>query len=152
VFKVPELPGELRAVHYDHFPINGESHTYHDTTPGNAGAEYRDDDVDISCGADGYVVTEIAAGEWLSYTISVPAAEYYAVSVRYAASADGGSLHLAAAGVDVTPDIMLPSTGGALTQLALGQAKLEGGVQTLRVYFSGTPHGVELASIAVAAP
>ena len=50
VFGVPELPGTLEAVHYDHFPVSGEGHTYHDTSPGNSGAQYRADDVDIICG------------------------------------------------------------------------------------------------------
>ena len=50
VFGVHVLPGTVRAVDYDHFPVSGEGRTYHDLSPGNAGAQYRADDVDIACG------------------------------------------------------------------------------------------------------
>ena len=53
VFGVHVLPGTVRAVDYDHFPVSGEGRTYHDLSPGNAGAQYRADDVDIACGAEG---------------------------------------------------------------------------------------------------
>lgn len=152
-FAVPELPGTLRAVHYDHFPVDGEGHTYHDTTPGNSGAQYRRDSVDLGCGAgDRYVVTGIADGEWLSYTAFVPAAESYPISIAYSATADGGSIRVASAGSDVTADVELPSTGGDVSTFSLGTATLVAGVQTLRVYFSGSPESVELMEIVVGEP
>jgi hypothetical protein len=152
-FAVPELPGSVSAVHYDHFPVDGEGHTYHDTTPGNSDGAYRRDGVDIACAAgDRLVVTNIAADEWLSYTVYVPAPAAYPISIGYSASSDGGSIRIASAGNDVTSDVSLPSTAGDVSTLSLGTATLAAGVQTLRIYFSGSPEGITLAEIAVGAP
>lgn len=153
VFEVPELPGTVQAVHYDHFPVSGEGHTYHDTSPGNAGGVFRSDDVDIACGADdSYVVTELGADEWLSYTVDIPAADDYPLEIVYSAESEGGSVRIASAGVEVTADASLPDTDGALTTVPLGTATLSAGVQTLRVYFSGTLEGTEFAALSVLEP
>jgi hypothetical protein len=152
VFGVPELPGTLRAVHYDHFPIDGEGHTYHDTTPGSSGTQYRRDGVDIACAAEGHVVSDIAAGEWLSYTVYVSAAGSYPISVGYSATLAGGSVRLASAGSDVTLDVALPSTNGTITPLPIGTATLAAGVQTLRIHFSGSPTSVRFSEIVVGQP
>jgi hypothetical protein len=150
VFGVPELPGTLAAVHYDHFPVSGEGHTYHDTTPGNAGAQYRRDDVDIVCGeGDRHVVTGLARDEWLSYTVYVPESGDYPIEVRYSATADGGSVRVGSAGSDVTGDVALPNTNGATATRSIGAAALSAGVQTLRLYFSGTPESVTLSELTV---
>ncbi len=149
-FAVPELPGTLSAVHYDHFPIDGEGHTYHDTTRDNAGAEYRRDGVDVECAAGNrLVVSNIADGEWLSYTVFVPASGAYPISIGYSASSDGGSIRVASGGDDVTSDVPLPDTAGAASTLSLGTATLAAGVQTLRIYFSGALEGVTFAEIVV---
>ena len=153
VFGVAILPGTLEAAHYDHFPVSGEGHTYHDTSPGNSGTQYRRDDVDLACGGDGQPVVEnIVEGEWLSYTVHVPVAGDYPVELEYSAMTSGGAVRLASGGVDVTSDVRLASTNGARSSLALGTAPLSAGVQTLRVYFSGTLEGMRLSSIAVNAP
>jgi hypothetical protein len=153
VFVIPELPGTLRAVHYDHFPIDGEGHTYHDTTAENAGSRYRSDGVDIGCGPDGReVVADLAAGEWLSYTVFVPENGAYPIALTYSATAAGGSVRFASAGSDVTSDVALPSTNGDAMTFSVGTAELAAGVQTLRLYVSGTPGDMMLAEIVVRAP
>jgi hypothetical protein len=150
---IPELPGALRAVHYDHFPIDGEGHTYHDTTPGNAGSRYRSDGVDIHCGPDGReVVADLAAGEWLSYTVFVPENGAYPIVLTYSATEAGGAVRLASAGSDVTSDVALPSTNGDAMTFSVGTAQLAAGVQTLRLYVSGTPGDMTLAEIVVRVP
>jgi hypothetical protein len=137
-------------VHYDHFPVRGESHTYHDSTAGNSGAQYRNDDVDIACGPDSrYVVADLADGEWLSYTVYVPAAGDYPLSVAYSAGAGGGAVRVASAGADVTSEVPLPTTNGAVTSLPLGTAALAAGVQTLRVYFSGSLENVSFVQFSL---
>jgi hypothetical protein len=153
VFRVPELPGTLRAVHYDHFPIDGEGHTFHDTTPGSSGAAYRDDAVDLRCGPNGrYVISDLVAGEWLSYTVFVPETAVYSVAVTYSATSAGGAVRLASAGSDVTDDVVLPSTNGSSMTFGIGMATLSAGVQTMRLYLSGSPGDMTLAEIVIALP
>jgi hypothetical protein len=153
VFAVPELPGTLRAVHYDHFPIDGEGHTYHDTTPGNVGAPYRSDAVDLRCGPDGrHVVSDLADGEWLSYTVFVPEDGAYPVAVTYSTTATGAAVRVATAGSDLTSDVVLPSTSGGTTTFTLGTPTLAAGVQTLRLYVSGSPGDMTLTEIIVRPP
>ncbi|NEP46637.1 MAG: carbohydrate-binding protein [Okeania sp. SIO2H7] len=47
---------------------------YFDTTAGNAGGEYRNDDVDIytTTDASGFYVGGIRSGEWMEYTVTLP--------------------------------------------------------------------------------
>lgn len=125
VFAMNVLPGTVRAANYDHFPIAGEGHTYHDLSPGNGGGQYRVDDVDIGCGSDGRpVVTDLEPGEWLTYTVHVPSAGAHRIDVRYRADAAGGSLRISFGGTDVTTDVALPATGGSwgMHTLAAGAA------------------------------
>jgi hypothetical protein len=153
VFSVPQLPGTVRAVHYDHFPIAGEGHTYHDATAENSGAQYRADGVDIGCGPLGlHVVTDIEAREWLAYTVFIPAADEYELWVTYSTNVAGGSVQVASAGADVTQEVSLPSTDGVEQMLSLGTARLAAGVQTLRVVFSGSLSGTSFADLGVSLP
>ncbi len=150
IYRVPELPGVIQAVHYDHFPVRGQSHTYHDTSPGNSGGQYRLDDVDITCGPGGqYLVDDIADGEWLSYTIHIPIAAEYPISVRYSAMGAGASVRVAAAGTEVIEEVTLASSEGAMATLRLGTAPLSAGVQTVRVLFSGDPSGVLFSELEI---
>jgi hypothetical protein len=147
------LPGTLRAANYDHFPIDGEGHTFHDTTPGNSGGRYRNDAVDLGCGTDGrHVVTELAGGEWLSYTVFVPESGAYPMAVTYSATASGGAVRVASAGSDLTDDVSLPTTNGATMTFSVGTPTLTPGVQTLRVYVSGSPGDLSLSEIVVRSP
>ena len=151
VFGVHVLPGTVRAVDYDHFPIGGEGRTYHDLSAGNAGAQYRADDVDIACGPDGTpVLSGLEPGEWVTYTVHVPAAGNYRIEVRYAAAAAGGSIRIGFGGADVTGDVALAATGGSwrTATLAAGAA-LRAGVQALRLSIAGEAGAFELDSITV---
>ncbi|MDF7809296.1 alginate lyase family protein [Pontiellaceae bacterium B12219] len=85
-----EIPGTIEAEHYTYSETDGQGKTYHDTTKGNRSGVYRTDDVDIVALPDGgFAVTEMVAGEWLTYTVSVPKAGNYDVAVRYAAREEG---------------------------------------------------------------
>ena len=64
----------------------------------------------------------------------------------------GGAVHVASAGVDVTDDVALPGTDGAVTSLSLGTVTLAAGVQTLRVTFSGELDGVDFVELALGQP
>jgi hypothetical protein len=150
VFSVPVLPATLQAVNYDHFPVSGEGHTYHDLSPGNSGMEYRADDVDIACGPDGEpVVSDFEPGEWLTFTVHVPASGAYRVEARYAAG-EGRTLALSFAGVDVTGEVAVPATDDAFVTEPLATAvELAAGVQALRVVAGGAPVSLVLDSVTV---
>lgn len=153
-FAMNVLPGTVRAVHFDHFPIPGEGHTYHDLTPGNSGRFYRDEDVDIGCASSmggGVVLTGLEAGEWLTYTVSVPRAGTYRVSVRYATRSDGGTIRFAFGGNDVTPDVRLPATSGAWTTTPIGDVTLNPGVQAMRLFPGGPSAAYDLDTIVIEA-
>lgn len=152
VFSMPVLPATLLAVNYDHFPVSGEGHTYHDLSPGNAGAEYRADDVDIACGSEGEpVVSDLEPGEWLTYTLYVPSAGAYRVEARYDA-AEGRTLAVSFGGVDATGEVALPATDGVLATAPLATGvMLEAGVQALRLTAGGAAGTLSLDSITVVA-
>jgi hypothetical protein len=151
-FAVNVLPGTIRAVNYDHFPMaGGEGRTYHDLSAGNSGGRYRADDVDIACGSEGRpVLGGLESGEWLTYTVHVPRAGAYRLDVRYQATAAGGSIRFAFGGTDVTADIALPATGGSWsTHTVAAAVALQPGVQALRIFIAGTAGAFDLDSIVI---
>jgi hypothetical protein len=152
VFSVPVLPTTLRAVHYDHFPVSGEGHTYHDLSPGNAGTEYRADDVDIACGPDGEpVVSDFEPGEWLTFTLHVPTPGTYRVEARYA-SVGRRTLAVSFGGVDTSGEVALPATDGAFaTEILASGVALQAGVQALRVQAGGEAGALTLESLTIGA-
>jgi hypothetical protein len=152
VFGVPVLPATLLAVNYDHFPVSGEGHTYHDLSAGNSGAEYRSDDVDITCGPDSEpVVSDLEPGEWLTFTVHVPESGAYRIEARYAA-AEGRTLALSFGGADATGEVALAATGGGLaTEILANGVMLEAGVQALRVEAGGTTAELSLDSLTISA-
>jgi hypothetical protein len=149
-FRMNVLPGTLSAVNYDHFPVSGEGRTYHDLSPGNARGQYREDDVDIGCGAEGQpVLVDLEPGEWLTYTVYVPSAGAHRIEVRYQAG-EGGALRVAFGGVDVTDDVALPSTGDEFSSFVLAdEVMLPAGVQAMQWLVAGAARAVELDTITI---
>ncbi len=128
------LPGRVLATQFDE---GGEGRGYHDDSVGNAGGALRVSDVDIeACAEGGYNVGWIGAGEWLQYTVSVPATDTYTVTLRVASPDGGGSLRLAAGSVPLTSSIAVPRTGGwqAWTDVSV-TVSLSAGTQPLRLLF-----------------
>ena len=153
VYSMNVLPANIEAENYDHFPINGEGHTYHDAATGNSGGEYRKDGVDIGAdGAGGYALTDLNNGEWLTYSVYVPVTGTYRINVRYAAGAEGGAIRFAFNGSDSTSDVALPSTGGAAawkTYTVDDNVTLTAGVQAMRVFIGGDSQAFNLDRITV---
>ena len=151
IFGVHVLPGTVRAVDYDHFPASGEGHTYHDLSAGNAGGQYRADDVDIGCGAEAQpVLSGLEPGEWVVYTVHVPTAGNYKIDVRYAAAGAGGAIRIGFGGSDVTADVALAATGGSWRTITVATSvALRAGVQALQVSIAGAANAFELDSIVV---
>src|SRR5262249_33860626 len=63
-----------------------------------------------SCAEGGYNIGWTRAGEWLNYSVYVPSAGTYRVSVRVA-SVGGGQIHLEFNGADATGAMAVPDTG-----------------------------------------
>ncbi|MEM7758357.1 MAG: carbohydrate-binding protein, partial [Cyanobacteria bacterium P01_A01_bin.40] len=110
---------------------------YNDDTPGNAGGEYRDDDVDLGVSGDvggGYTVGWINEGEWLTYDVDVPEDGTYQVVARVASNLDQNhSLDVSVAGQSTTVDFS--STGGwqAWQDAVGGNLELTAGTHELRL-------------------
>ena len=132
------LPGRVEGEDYD---LGGQTVAYYDTTAGNIGGEHRSDDVDIRATTDvggGYVIKNIATGEWLTYTISVPSTGSYDLRVRTAAGPNTGRyLHLELDGNDLTGRIDIPSTANYDTgsTTTASNCLLPAGIHVLGVYF-----------------
>ena len=64
---------------------------YFDTTPGNNGGVYRNDDVDLESTSDiggGFNVSWFAEGEWLTYDVDIPKDGIYQLVARVASKLD----------------------------------------------------------------
>jgi hypothetical protein len=103
----------MQAEDYDR---GGETVAYHDNTPTNLGGVYRATDaVDLQLTSDvgdGHIVGFIQAGEWLEYTLNVPATAAFDVDFRVASLGRGGTFHLEQDGIRRTGPIAIPDTGG----------------------------------------
>jgi hypothetical protein len=130
------LPGTINAEDYD---LGGEGVAYHDTSAGNWGTADRQDDVDIEASTDGgFDVGWLDAGEWLNYTVNVPAAGSYVLDAAVTAPGPGGTFHVEFNGVNVTGPLTIPDTGGWQTWVSVSApVTLTAGVQVARVVFDG---------------
>jgi subtilisin family serine protease len=129
------VPGVIEA---ENFNDGGEGAGYHDMTPGNAGGQYRQTDVDIQATADsggGYVVGYVQPGEWLAYTISVFASAQYNVSARISSLGVGGTFHIEVDGADVTGPVAIPDTTSwaAYQSIVVPSVSMGAGVHLMRV-------------------
>jgi parallel beta-helix repeat protein len=128
------LPGTLEAARFD---VGGEGVAYHDTTSGNVyDATLRDPtDVDIKLNGGAYSVGHMAPGEWLAYSVSVSAPQTFTLRLQVASGdADGGTVHMEVANVDVTGPIAIPFSGGYDVWTSVEKPiPLAAGVQVLRL-------------------
>jgi PKD repeat protein len=84
-----DVPGRIQAEDYNE---GGEGVAYHDTTPGNIGGVYRNEDVDIEridTGDPTPNVGWIRVGEWLEYTVNVSGSATYDVTYRVSSNRTG---------------------------------------------------------------
>jgi hypothetical protein len=102
-----DLPATIQAEDYD-------AGGYVDTTPGNTGGAYRQDDVDIEAGASGYDVGWIRTGESLTYEIYVPQDGTYTMTARVASPNSGRTIAVSAFG-ETLATIAVPNTGSFST-------------------------------------
>ena len=118
--------------------IEAEDYTnYFDTTFGNSGGAYRNDDVDIESTTDlggGYNVGWIAQGEWLTYDIDIPEDGSYQIVARVASALDRSHL------LDIslngqTTSVGFDGTGGwqSWEDVRTGNLNLSAGSHELRL-------------------
>lgn len=158
VFDTPVAPAVLQAENYDHFALNGEGRTYHDVDSINNGAKYRlSDGVDIdTCSEGGYQLVSLEDGEWLTYTIAVPASSLYNISIRYASANANGKIKFSFDGEDKTEEIIVPFGEGYSTGLSDFKDLIIGtdlilsqGVQAMKISISGESNAFVLSSIQI---
>ena len=140
------VPGTFEAEDFDQ---GGEGVGYHENTPGNQGdAGFRaGEDVDIFVSNDaaggGRIIKNFEAGEWLAYTISVPADDSYNLEVRASTNSafPNSAYYVQVDGINVTGTITLPDTGGWDRYFWLGTRTiaLTAGTHLLRIV-SVTPY------------
>jgi CxxC motif-containing protein (DUF1111 family)/beta-glucanase (GH16 family) len=90
-------------------------HYFSDTTPGNTGGAYRDDDVDIEPTNDmngGFNVGWVDSGEHLGYEITVAEAGSYDVRARVATIMSQRQFHLQLNGQSIGQPFVFSDTGG----------------------------------------
>ncbi len=140
------VPGVIEMENYD---LGGEGVAYHDTSAGNTGGKYRNDDVDIwLTGGEGHYTGANTKGEWLEFTVDVASAGNHTLQIRYATAKDGRQIHIEYNGVDVTGDITLPNTGAwNVWQTVNVPVTLNAGQQVMRVFIKNS--GINLNSINV---
>jgi len=127
--KTFNIPGKVEAEDY---------RQYFDASAGNAGNEYRNDNVDIQSTTDtagGYNVGWTEGNEWLEYSINVTEAGFYKADARVASAVGNGMFTLEIDGVVVGSAIEVGVTGGWQSWQTLSRdiGRLSAGEHTLRV-------------------
>jgi aryl-phospho-beta-D-glucosidase BglC (GH1 family) len=84
-------------------------------TPWNSGGQYRNDGVDIEACTDavsnGYSVGWIETGEWLQYSVYLPAGGNFDINIRSASKESTGQMRLLVNDAFTSENILLPPTG-----------------------------------------
>jgi hypothetical protein len=107
------VPGIIQAENFDG---GGQNVAYRDTTSGNSGGQYRTgDSVDIVKTSGGYAVNNIRTGEWMAYTVNVPATGAYNFDINVASTVSNAAFHVEVDGQSVTGKIGVPNTGSLST-------------------------------------
>jgi hypothetical protein len=133
--------GVNQIIQAEDFDTGGEGVAYHDTTAQNDFWAYRAEGPDIEASRDvngGLNVGFIKAGEWMEYTVNVPADGTYRAGFRVANMRGGGSFHVTDmnTGQNLTGSVAVPNTGNWQTyQTVRRDVTLTAGTHVLRVTF-----------------
>lgn len=138
------LPITIQAEDFDE---GGEGVTYHDGNRRNRDGDYRQNtDVDIRAiggTSDEFVVSRVQPGEWLEYSVRLPATGVYDLEIRLASNSGGGTMHVNFAGNNVTGALNVPSTGGweNFQVLKVKGVSLSAGDQFMRIVADTVNYG-----------
>ncbi len=113
--------------------------SFNDTTAGNTGGAYRNDNVDIEATADtggGFNVGWIDAGEWLAYNnLSIPTTGTYTINIRVASQSGGTASVDLNGGAIQFGNIAIPATGGWQTWTTISKTvTMNAGTYSLGVF------------------
>jgi len=153
---MPIVPCSIAAVDYDYFPGNGEGKTYHNVGSLLSSMYRNDGTVEIAQDGSDNVVTNMVAGEWMSYTVAFPAGASNTVAapvrpfnvyVTYKATHSGGRLFAAVAdGEKKGKELAAASTW---TERLLGTLDVPCGAATLRLFVRGVSNVLQVKSIRI---
>ena len=148
-FRPLAVPGRVEAEDYDD---GGEGVAYHDTTTGNSGSAYRNEDVDLERAGGVTNVGWVRSGEWLQYTATVAQAGTYTMTTRVASPNSGRSIAVEVDGVPAGT-VAVPNTGSFSTFREVGvPVSLPAGVHTLKLRFAGDGQNVDWFAIGCNCP
>lgn len=112
-------------------------HRYFDTTAGNTGGAYRQDDVDIEASAEGgFNVGWTATGEWLEYDVDLNAGTYN-ISARVASATSVGRYTVLLDGNVIGGNSVATNGWQNWTTQTVNQVQVTSGRHVLRVRFDG---------------
>jgi len=152
-YRMNNVPCKIEAEDYDIFTTNGQGRTFYDLTGTKIANDYRPDSAvtlkPVSVG--GFKVSDISAGEWLTYSVFFPEYSQYSVSVNYSAVTTGGKIKIQINGIDKTTDIDLPATGEDIfADFILPQTiTLLSGVQSVKILVTGISNTIELNAVSI---
>ncbi|MEN6517992.1 MAG: PKD domain-containing protein [Methanospirillum sp.] len=152
--KVLPLTGGKVRVEAEDYDVGGEGVAYHDTTAGNSGHVYRENDVDIvemmrGGAVFGYAVTGTAETEWTQYTVLSPgtAAADYPLTLHIASWAAFQSIGISVNGT-AGETVFLPNTNFATTYANVNTTiRLGAGWNTVRLSYHGSAMNVDSFTI-----
>ncbi|HWW03220.1 MAG TPA: carbohydrate-binding protein [Candidatus Acidoferrum sp.] len=129
---VPTIPGTIQAERYN---TRGEDGAYHRKTNGTPRPDpFRTDAVDARAVGRGRVVCNLAAGDWLKYSVHVTQPGSYEVTVHLASARGEGAFHLEANGVNVTGPVAVTAGGRKTwTDIVVRKVRLAAGPQQLKL-------------------
>lgn len=136
-YKAVSIVDLVQAEDFD----NGcKNSVYSDSTNGNEGGSYRSTDVDIGTtvdGGNGYYVGWTSAGEWLEYTVNVPAAGNYSINYRYATPYNSTYFEVASGSSSVRTYVNATAGWDSWNNAVSSPIYLAAGTQKIRITFSG---------------
>ena len=141
------FPALVQAEDYDE---GGQGVSYSDKDIANQGNAYREDGVDVvglECtdsaatqGCKGYAVGYTQAGEWMEYSVNVPADAKYFVKANVATASETSSFMLLVDNEAVTDTVAVPktdSTWDVYKEVDVGTVELKQGEHVIRLLITG---------------
>jgi hypothetical protein len=131
------VPGTIEAEDFD---VGGENVGYR-SPGGEPTVDYRATGVRLQPCTDtggGFNVMDTQGGDWLAYTIDVPATASYRFAARVASTLADQTLSLEVDDVAVAGSIAVPNTGNfqLFTDVSSGSFELTKGVRTIKLKFN----------------
>ncbi|MEM6602325.1 MAG: carbohydrate-binding domain-containing protein, partial [Verrucomicrobiota bacterium] len=135
----PPPSGDVIRIEAEDYLGGTNGVEYFDSTAGNSGGAYRNDDVDIEVTSDadgGFHIQSIAKDEFLTYTVDIPQAGEYDLVVR-AATGRSKAREMQVTIGNTTVTVEVPPTGGfdSWQDIVIPGVLLDAGTQAMRTDF-----------------